>query len=151
LDKLGAKYSFSKEKVANILLLANLARLLVTLIELTDEFSETTAEERHLQITQIALQFPNRFLPPSGRKGTSEAKVLMELRTQIFVQLFLQTRDQNGWDEWNTSIKLEEIFQTGVDTQGKGGDLNNQRVPYCGSVIDVDEASLPRTRKATNG
>jgi len=115
LEQLGQRYSFSEEKVSSILLLANLTQLLVTLIELSANFTWVTAEERRFEIYNITLCFPGQFLSDGAMAGTEEAGVLLELRTQIFVQMFLDTLAGNDWDEWNTSTTVDNILQPKKD------------------------------------
>jgi hypothetical protein len=114
LRQLGGKYSFSNEKVSNILLLVNLGRLLVSLIEYTGAY-DLDEEQKALEIHRLELQFPDQFIPVGGRKGTAEALVLIDLRTQIFVQYFLDALEHNRWGDWNTSNKLDEVFQIESD------------------------------------
>ena len=133
VGQLAEQLKFPKEKVINVLFLANLTRLLVNLIELMGERETTSHEACFLSLTSIDLVFPSQFLPPGERKGTHEAHIISELRTQIFIQTFkgyldlLQEELDKDWDpnkkireffnisssliEWDTNDKIKEIFR----------------------------------------
>jgi hypothetical protein len=110
IPEFGARNGFPLEKVLKILYLSNLALLLVHLIELMGEWESMTPEVRALDIGCIALAFPTKFLAPGQRRGTDEAHITLELRTQLFVQTLLECL---GDDElqWDTNQRVEEILK----------------------------------------
>jgi hypothetical protein len=110
--QLGAKSLFTNERIYNILVHANLARLVIDLIKITSEWDHTSPEERALLINQIELMFPAQFTPTNSRKGSNESIVLMELRTQVFVQNFMEALQSDLLGEWNTNNRIQEIFRT---------------------------------------
>jgi hypothetical protein len=100
---------FPEEKFYNILYLANISLLLIQILELTSKWTKKSFEERALAINNIELLFPNHFLPSEKDISGVEACVLVELRTQIFVQLFLESLHTS--DEWNSKDRVREIFK----------------------------------------
>jgi hypothetical protein len=102
--------SFPEEKFYNILYLANLSLLLIRILELTSEWTTKSIEERALAINNIELLFPNHFLPPEKDISGIEACVLVELRTQMFVQLFLESLHTSD-EEWNSKDRVKKIFK----------------------------------------
>lgn len=103
---------FPPKKVLKILLLANLALLLVNVIEITGEWESTSPEERTLSISNIVQIFPSHFVGSKDKTGMTEAKVLLDLRTQIFFQLFLEC-SEDGLQDWDTEAKIQEVLQIG--------------------------------------
>ena len=97
--------SYPADKPAKILYLANLSLLLANLIFLTGDWDTESPEERALAIVNIELAFPGKF---SAEREVSDVYVMHELRTQIFVQHFLE---EGGSDDWETTIQLGEIFK----------------------------------------
>lgn len=100
---------FPEEKFYNILYLANISLLLIQILELTSKWTKKSFEERALAINNIELLFPNHFLPSEKDISGVEACVLVELRTQIFVQLFLESLHTS--EEWNSKDRVREIFK----------------------------------------
>ena len=131
--------SFPEEKFYNILYLANLSFLLIQVSELTSEWTKKSPEERALAITNIELLFPNHFLPSEKDISGVEAGVLMELRTQIFVQLFLESLHASN-EDWNSKDRVKEIFK-----------LSTIRKPRKnGKELTPDEKVFPITMKSNN-
>jgi len=98
-----------------------LSLLLIQLIELTAEWTTKSYEERALTINNIELLFPNHFLPPEKDISGVEAGVLVELRTQIFVQLFLEKLHTSD-EDWNSKDRVTEIFKLStIQKQTKHG------------------------------
>ena len=97
--------SYRAHKPAQILYLTNLSLLLANLIFLSGDWDATSPEERALALANIDLVFPGKFTSDSE---VSDVYVIHELRTQIFVQHFLEA---GGLDDWDTSIQLGEIFK----------------------------------------
>ena len=131
--------SFPEEKFYNILYLANLSLLLVQILELTSEWTSKSPEERALVITNIELLFPNHFLPPENDISGVEAGILMELRTQIFVQLFLESLHTSD-EEWNAKQRAKEIFKLSTI----------QKQPKKEKALTPDEKVSPITMKSNN-
>ena len=109
-DSFVKELSFPEEKFYNILYLGNLSLLLIQVLELTAEWTKKSYDERVLTINNIELLFPNHFLPPEKDISGVEAGVLVELRTQIFVQLFLESLHTSDQD-WNSKDRGTEIFK----------------------------------------
>jgi hypothetical protein len=101
---------FPEEKVWKILVSANLAFLLVDLIEMAAVWETKSPEGRTLMIDDVLLRFPKQFLTPKDYRGASEATVLVELRTQAFVQTYLESlsTDSAGW---TTTVMIDDIMQ----------------------------------------
>src|SRR5271170_7538752 len=97
--------SYAASKPAQILYLTNLSLLLANLIFLSGDWDATSPEERALALASIDLVFPAKFTSDSE---VSDVYVMHELRTQIFVQHFLEA---GGHDDWDTTIQLGEIFK----------------------------------------
>ena len=105
------EYSSFNEKHRKIIFLANLALLLIQLVELSSEWPIKSHEEKSLELTNIDLMFPTQFLYPEKFPSAQEASILLELRTQIFVEMFLENLHEGAADEWNSSTKVKEIFK----------------------------------------
>ena len=65
----------------------------------------TSPEERALTLANLDLVFPGKF---TSETEVSDVYVMHELRTQIFVQHFLE---EGGSEDWDTTIQLGEIFK----------------------------------------
>jgi hypothetical protein len=76
------------------------------LIFLSGDWDATSPEERALALANIDLVFPSKFTPRGIE--VSDVLVIHELRTQIFVQQFLET---GGDGVWNTKAQIGEIFK----------------------------------------
>jgi hypothetical protein len=100
---------FPREKSVKIIYLANLAMLLIQVIQLSAEWSMKSHEQISLEITNMDKMFPSRFMEfvPSA----TEASITMNLRTQIFIQMYLESLHEGGIDEWISMEKAKQIFQ----------------------------------------
>jgi hypothetical protein len=98
--------SYPASKPAQILYLTNLSLLLTNLIFLSGDWDATSPEERALALASIDLVFPSKFTPRDVE--VSDVLVIHELRTQIFVQRFLEA---GGYDDWDTAKQIGEIFK----------------------------------------
>lgn len=56
------------------------------------------------------------------KTGVTEAKLLVDLRTQMFFQLFLESAE-DGFQDWDTEAKIKEVLQI-----GSGGQLEQKKV-----------------------
>lgn len=104
------------EKSLKILYLANLTLLLIQIMELSAEWSMKSHEERSLDLINIDLMFPSNFLYPEMSPAASEAGIVLALRTQIFVQMFLENLHE-GIGEWALEDKQKEIFFKGSNVE----------------------------------
>ena len=104
-ETFAAHLSYPMSKPTEIMYLANLSLLLANLIILSGEWESTSPEERVLALGELDLAFPAKF---TGERNVSDIYAMIELRTQIFVQHFLE---QGRADDWNTNIQLGEIFK----------------------------------------
>jgi hypothetical protein len=120
---------FPPKKVLKILLFANLALLLVNVIDITGEWDSTSPEQRTLSISNIVQIFPSHFVWSKDRTGVTEAKLLVDLRTQMFFQLFLESAE-DGFQDWDTEAKIKEVLQIGT-----GGQLDQKKVQARVSYI----------------
>lgn len=102
---------FPEEKVYKILYLANLSILLVEIIEMTAEWENMSPEQRRLAISEIDLVFPMPFVYPGELGPTNTMQIISELRTQIFIQMYLEMQDAGDLDEWNSQEKVTNIFK----------------------------------------
>jgi hypothetical protein len=100
---------FPEEKVWKILVSANLAFLLIDLIEMTAAWEKNSPEGRTLMIDDVVLRFPKQFLTPREYRGASEDTVLVELRTQGFVQTYLESLSTDLVD-WTTTAMIDDIM-----------------------------------------
>src|SRR5271170_1715471 len=113
--------SYAVSKPAQILYLTNLSLLLANLIFLSGDWDATSPEERALTLASIDLVFPGKFTPGVE---VSDVYVIHELRTQIFVQQFLES---GGLDDWDTTIQIGEIFKVN-DTKSVAAGVST---PVC--------------------
>jgi hypothetical protein len=120
---------FPPKKVLKILLFANLALLLVNVIDITGEWDSTSPEQRTLSISNIVQIFPSHFVWSKDKTGVTEAKLLVDLRTQMFFQLFLESAE-DGFQDWDTEAKIKEVLQIGT-----GGQLDQKKVQAKVSYI----------------
>jgi hypothetical protein len=129
---------FPTEKVYKILYLANLGLLVINLFRITAQWERISPEERALSIRNISLVFPEHFLPPDSHRGTEDSQVMLELRTQIFTQTFLEAKQTDNLDQWNTNDKIAEIFK--IDDMGKSTRESEQNVrPTYTQLTTVSE------------
>jgi hypothetical protein len=110
IDMIAEQLEFTQGKVWNILVCANLAVLLVDVIEMSALWEEKSPEDRTLMIDDIVLRFPKQFMAPDSYRGQNEAKVLLELRTQALIQAFLDSipTDLAGW---NTITMVDDVLR----------------------------------------
>jgi hypothetical protein len=133
-----SELSFPEEKFYNILYLANISQLLIQILELTAEWTTKSPEERALTINNIELLFPNHFLPAEKNISGVEAGFLVEIRTQMFVQLFLESLHTSD-EEWNSKDRANEIFK-----------LSTIQKPKKEKGLTPDEKVSPITIKSNN-
>ena len=112
--------------MVDVVHLANLALLFANIVELTVEWDNLSSEEKFLEIRNVAQVFPELFLAPESRQGTDEAKVIIELQTQIFVHTFLDAVHTETLDAWNTTDIISKIFKIGGTAQN--GDNAHKQV-----------------------
>jgi hypothetical protein len=108
--------------------MANIASLFGNLVEFTVEWDDHTPEQRGLEISHIAQVFPKTFVSPGQRIGTGELMVLAELRTQLFLQLFLEAFEGDDMDRWNTEDKFSEAFDLMSDDEEP---ITEQKTVFC--------------------
>ena len=78
---------------------------------MTFEWETLSYEERALAITNIDLMFPSQFLPSDLNPSGIEAGVVRDLRTQVFVQLYLENLNSVDNEDWSTEERTNEIFK----------------------------------------
>lgn len=105
---------FPREKVLKILVLANLAMLLVNIIDITGNWDTKSYEERLLSISEIIQLFPSQFTHSGEKMSSAEAQVTVELRTQIFFLLYWQISEEDHLARWNTEDKIPDILHINV-------------------------------------
>lgn len=93
--------------------------LLLHLTELSASWTGLTPERKTLAIDSILMVFPSRFLSEEAHKGTDEANVIMELRSQVLVQEFLNCLKDKDFSEWDTEKKIKEAFALDNEAQNK--------------------------------
>lgn len=63
-------------------------------------------------MTNIDVLFPVHFLPVGRtRPGPHDADILCELRTQRFLQMFLDGVEGDSDEDWEPKAKVEALFQ----------------------------------------
>jgi hypothetical protein len=84
-----------------------------------------TAEKRGLAIAKFDMFFPTHFMltGDDSSPGPLEADILSELRTQRFLQVFLESLHDDL--DWTPEEKVEELFQihTLEETEGQLTDV----------------------------
>jgi hypothetical protein len=116
------------EKVYKILYLANLSILLVEAIEMTAEWEELSPERRGLAISEIDLVFPMHFVFPGELGPTDTMQIVSELRTQIFIQTYLEVQDIGELEEWNSPEEIVKIFKMDDDHEKSLRSSEEQKV-----------------------
>jgi hypothetical protein len=120
-----------------VLYLANLTLLLRDLIDMTSE-QDASAEEKALNLSGLDLVFPDAFAE-SGKDVTTY-KVIVELRTQIFIQHFFESLNEGTIQEWNPQDSLADVFKMEDSafldgnkdkSSGKRGRLVTEWVSLC--------------------
>lgn len=108
---------FPPEKVLKILILANLAMLIVNLINITGNWNKKSYEETLLSISEVIQLFPSKFTVSGEKMSTAEAQVIVELRTQIFFLLYWQLSEEENLARWNSEDRIPGILHVNVDRQ----------------------------------
>ena len=78
---------------------------MANLVALSGEWDETSPEVRALTLASIDVVFPGKF---ASESDVGDVFVMQELRTQIFVQQFLE---DGASEDWDTTIRLGETFK----------------------------------------
>ena len=110
---------FTLQSVYDSIYLANLTFLILHLTELSASWTTLSPEQKTLAIDSILMVFPSRFLPEDAHQGTDEANVIMELRSQVFIQEFLNCTQNEDLGEWDTEQKIKEAFALDTEDQTK--------------------------------
>lgn len=147
IQTMAEQLGFTEGKVWKVLVCANLAVLLIDVAEMSALWEETSPEGRTLMIDDIALRFPKQFMTLDEYRGQSEAKVLLELRTQALVQVFLDSipTDLAGW---NTITMIDNVLR--VNSPPDEEDIQGNKVRLPKAYLFVGPREIPPAGSASS-